>query len=98
MEGGTTFHFVTDGIDAALERAQEAAGHQDIRLGGGVATLRQYLRAKLIDEMHLALAPSAAWLLVVSPSGPPSPKLGYQCTQYLPTPPSVTHVLLKKLL
>jgi dihydrofolate reductase len=98
MEGGTTFHFVTDGIHAALERAQEAAGYQDIRLGGGVATLRQYLRAKLVDEMHLALAPvllgSGESLL----SGLDLPKLGYQCTQYLPTPPSVTHVLLKKLL
>lgn len=57
MEGGTTFHFVSDGIDAAFERAIGAAKGQDVRLGGGVATIRQYLRAGLIDEMHLAIAP-----------------------------------------
>src|ERR1043166_9447342 len=57
MNGGTTFHFVTDGIHKALERANEAAGGQDVRLGGGIATIRQYLSAGLIDEMHLALAP-----------------------------------------
>jgi dihydrofolate reductase len=53
MDGGTTFHFMTDGIHAALKRATEAAKDRDIRLGGGVATIRQYLRAALIDEMHL---------------------------------------------
>ena len=57
MAGGTTFHFVTDGIHAALERAREAAGARDVRLGGGVATIRQYLQARLIDEMHVAIAP-----------------------------------------
>ena len=57
MEGGTVFHFVTDGIHAALERARAAAGRQDIRLLGGVATIRQYLQARLIDEMHLAVSP-----------------------------------------
>ena len=57
MAGGTTFHFVTDGIPAALARATQAAGGQDVRLGGGVATVRQYLQAGLIDEMYLALAP-----------------------------------------
>ena len=57
MEGGTTFHFVTDGIEAALQRAKEAAGGKDVRLGGGVATIRQYLTAGLIDEMHLAVSP-----------------------------------------
>jgi dihydrofolate reductase len=57
MNGGTTFHFVTDGIHAALERAGDAAKDQDIRLGGGVATIRQYLREGLIDEMHLAISP-----------------------------------------
>ena len=60
MEGGTTFHFVTDGIQAALERAREAAAGQDVRIGGGVATIRQYLAAGLIDEMHLAIAPALA--------------------------------------
>ena len=58
MEGGTTFHFVTDGIQAALQRAREVAGEQDVRLGGGVATVQQYLRAGLIDDMHLAIVPT----------------------------------------
>src|SRR5215831_8901635 len=57
MSGGTTFHFVTEGIQAALERATAAAGGRDVRLGGGVATIRQYLNAGLIDEMHLAISP-----------------------------------------
>ena len=57
MEGGTTFHFVTDGIDAALERAFEAAAGQDVRLGGGASAIQQYLRARLIDELHVAVVP-----------------------------------------
>ena len=57
MEGGTTFYFVTDGIETALERAKAAAGTKDARLGGGVQTIRQYLRARLVDEMHLAISP-----------------------------------------
>ncbi|HWR14093.1 MAG TPA: dihydrofolate reductase family protein [Terriglobales bacterium] len=57
MEGGTTFHFVTEGIEEALNRAKDAAGSKDVRLGGGVETIRQYLRARLVDEMHLALSP-----------------------------------------
>ena len=57
MEGGTTFHFVTGGIRAALDRAREAARGQDVRIGGGVSTIRQYLQAGLVDEVHLALAP-----------------------------------------
>ena len=57
MEGGTVFHFVTDGPEAALERAHEAADGQDVRLAGGAAAIRQYLRAGLVDEMHLAYSP-----------------------------------------
>ncbi len=57
MEGGTTFHFVTDGIEAALERARDAAGDKDIRLLGGASTIRQYLQARLVDEMHIAVSP-----------------------------------------
>jgi dihydrofolate reductase len=57
MEGGTTFHFVTDGIEAALRRAREAAGSKDVRIGGGVETIRQYVRAGLVDELHLAISP-----------------------------------------
>ena len=55
MKGGTTFHFVTDGIHSALEKAKAAAGGRDVRLGGGVATIRQFLQARLIDELHLAM-------------------------------------------
>jgi dihydrofolate reductase len=57
MAGGTVFHFVTDGIDSALERAFEAAGGKDVRIGGGPATIKQYLGAGLVDEMHVAIAP-----------------------------------------
>ena len=95
MEGGTTFHFVTDGIHAALERAVEAANGKDIRLGGGVATIQQYLRAGLIDEMHLAISP------VLLGSGEhlfgdiDAAKLGYQCTEHVATP-SATHVVLTR--
>jgi dihydrofolate reductase len=57
MQGGTVFHFVTDGIHAALERARAAAGARDVRIGGGVSTVRQYLRERLIDELHLPVRP-----------------------------------------
>jgi dihydrofolate reductase len=57
MEGGTTFHFVTDGIESALEQAFAAAGRADVRLGGGAATVRAYVRAGLVDEMHVAIVP-----------------------------------------
>ncbi len=57
MKGGTTFHFVTDGIHSALEKAMKAAGGKDVRVGGGVSTVRQYLQARLIDELHLAIRP-----------------------------------------
>jgi dihydrofolate reductase len=95
MEGGTTFHFVTDGIHAALKRATEAADGKDIRLGGGVATIQQYLRAALVDEMHLAISPvllgSGEHLLAAVDAA----KLGYECTEHVPTP-SATHVVLIK--
>jgi dihydrofolate reductase len=57
MEGGTTFYFVTEGIDAALEQARAAARGKDVRIGGGAATIRQYLQAGLVDEMHVAISP-----------------------------------------
>lgn len=95
LEGGTTFHFVTTGIHAALQQATEAAHGKDIRLGGGVATIRQYLRAGLIDEMHVAMAP------LVLGSGEhlfgdiDVCKLGYQCTEHVPTP-DATHIVIAK--
>jgi len=95
MNGGTTFHFVTDGIHAAHKRASEAAGDRDIRLGGGVATIRQYLSAGLIDEMHLAISPvllgSGEHLL----AGIDAAKLGYRCTEHVATE-NAMHVVLTK--
>ena len=95
MAGGTTFHFVTDGIHAALERAKAAANGKDVRLGGGVATVRQYLQARLIDEMHLAISPillgSGEHLL----AGIDLPALGYECMEHVTTP-AATHVVIKK--
>jgi dihydrofolate reductase len=57
MKGGTTFHFVTDGIESALEQAKMAAGGRDVRIGGGASTIREYLRARLIDDLHFAVRP-----------------------------------------
>jgi dihydrofolate reductase len=95
MSGGTTFHFVTDGIHAALERAVDAANGQDVRLGGGVATIRQYLRAGLIDEMHLAMSPVLLGAGECLLEGVDAPQLGYQCTEHVPTP-NATHFVITK--
>ena len=95
MQGGTTFHFVTDGIEAALRRATDAAEGRDIRLGGGVGTVRQYLNAGLIDEMHLAIAPTLLGSGEALLTGLDLRKLGYRCTEHVPTP-SATHVVLTK--
>lgn len=95
MEGGTTFHFVTDGIERALERARDAAGDRDIRIGGGVATLRQYLQAGLIDTMHVAIAPVLLGAGEALFAGLDMPKLGYQVTEHVPTA-GATHVVLSK--
>jgi dihydrofolate reductase len=93
MEGGTVFHFVTQGIRAALERAKAAAGDRDVRIGGGVATIRQYLEAKLVDEMHLAVSPillgSGEHLL----SGLDLPSLGYRCTKSVPSARAMHYVI-----
>jgi dihydrofolate reductase len=95
MKGGTTFHFVTDGIHAALERARKSAGGRDVRVGGGASTIRQYLEASLIDEMHFAVSPvllgSGEHLL----GGLDLLALGYQCTQHVNTP-TATHVVVTK--
>lgn len=95
MAGGTTFHFVTEGIAAALTRATEAAGGKDVRIGGGAATIRQYLYAGLVDELHLAISP------VLLGNGEPLfadidlPKLGYRCTEHVPSA-TATHVVLTR--
>jgi dihydrofolate reductase len=95
MNGGTTFYFVTDGIYAALQRATEAANGLDVRLGGGVATIRQYLRAGLIDELHVAIAPILLGEGENLLGGIDLPKLGYQCSEHITTP-TATHVLITK--
>jgi dihydrofolate reductase len=95
MEGGTVFHFVTEGIHAALERARAAAGGQDIRLLGGVATLRQYLQARLVDEMHWAVSPillgSGEHLL----ADLDLPALGYQITECVPSAKAVHYSMAR---
>ncbi|HTZ72250.1 MAG TPA: dihydrofolate reductase family protein [Acetobacteraceae bacterium] len=84
MQGGTVFHFITEGIEAALERARDAAGGGEVRLGGGVATIRQYLRAGLVDEMHLAVAPLLLGRGENLFADLDLPRLGYRCTAYAP--------------
>jgi dihydrofolate reductase len=95
MEGGTTFHFVTDGIHAALDRAKEAARGRDVRLGGGVATVRQYLTAGLIDELHLVISPVLLGRGEHLLGGIDMLSLGYRCTEYV-TAPQATHVVLTR--
>jgi dihydrofolate reductase len=95
MAGGTTFHFVTDGIHAALQRAREAAGGLDVRLGGGVATIRQYLQAGLVDEMHLAISPVLLGRGESLLAGIDLLQLGFKCTEQV-TSPAALHVVLRK--
>jgi dihydrofolate reductase len=95
MAGGTEFHFVTEGIDAALQQAKAAANGHDVRIGGGVATIRQFLSARLIDEMHLAIRPvligSGEHLL----HGIDLRALGYRCEKYI-RGERAAHVFLSK--
>jgi dihydrofolate reductase len=96
MEGGTVFHFITDGIHSALKQAKAAAGGRDVRLGGGASTIRQYLRAALVDELHLAIAPvllgSGESLL----NGIDLPELGYECVEHAPGVRAAAYVVLRK--
>ena len=95
MSGGTTFHFVTDGAEAALRRAKEAAGGLDVRVGGGAATIRQYLKAGLVDHIHLVVSP------VLLGSGESLLadinllKLGYRVSKHV-TSPAALHVVFTK--
>jgi dihydrofolate reductase len=96
MQGGTTFHFVDDGIEAALQRAFEAADGNDVRLGGGPATIQQYLRAGLIDELHLAIVPillGGGERLFEHLDGGAE---GYECAEFVNSG-SVAHVRLVKV-
>lgn len=95
MEGGTTFHFVDEGIAAALERAIDAAGGNDVRIGGGAATIQQYMRAGLIDEMHVVIVP-----ILLGGGERLRDNLdsveGYECTQFVASP-AVVHVRLTRV-
>jgi dihydrofolate reductase len=95
MEGGTTFYFVTEGIGEALKRAKEAAGSRDVRLSGGVETIRQYLRARLVDEMHLAISPVLLGAGEHLLSGLDLPALGYEAAEHAASG-AATHVVIKR--
>jgi dihydrofolate reductase len=83
MAGGTTFYFVTEGIHAALEQARAAAAGRDVRVGGGVATIRQYLHARLIDELHLVVSPVLLGRGEHLLGGLDLPALGYECAKHV---------------
>ena len=95
MEGGTTFHFVTDGIEAALRQAKAAADGKDIRLGGGVSTIQQYLRATLVDDMHLAMSPVLLGAGESLFAGLDLRALGYTCTEHVSTA-RTTHLIVTR--
>jgi dihydrofolate reductase len=95
MEGGTIFYFVTEGIHVALARAKEAAQGKDIRIGGGAATIRQYLTAGLIDEMHLAIGPVLLGRGENLLAGIDTVSLGYKCTEHAFSDHAI-HVVLTK--
>jgi len=95
MQGGTTFHFVTEGIESALQRARDAAGNKDVRIGGGVATIQQYLRARLIDELHLAVRPIFMGSGENLFAGMDLTALGYQSTEHVSTE-HATHVVVRR--
>ena len=95
MQGGTTFHFVTDGIEAAFERAKAAAKGKDVQLGGGVATVRAYLRAGLVDELHLAQSPVLLGSGESLFAGVNLLSLGYRCVERIASSKAM-HIVLAK--
>ena len=96
MEGGTTFHFVTDGIHAALAQAKAAAAGRDVRLGGGVATIREYLRAGLVDDIHLAISPVVLGSGEALLAGIDLPALGFERTRHAATANAMHLVMTKR--
>jgi len=96
MKGNTTFHFVTDGIHSALEQAKKAAGALDVRIGGGPATIRQYLREGLIDELQLTLSPALLGAGEPLFAGIDLRALGYECVKHTPGARAIAHVVLRK--
>jgi dihydrofolate reductase len=95
MEGGTSFHFVTEGIEAALDEARKAAGDLDIKIGGGVSTVRQYLQAGVVDEIHLAVAPVVLGRGEALFEGLDLPALGFSVVENARTE-HATHIVLAK--
>ncbi len=95
MDGGTTFHFVTGGLHEALARAREAAGPLDVLLGGGAATIRQYLSARLVDELHFTVAPAILGSGEPLLTGLDLPRLGYRVAEHA-TGSSALHVVLRR--
>jgi dihydrofolate reductase len=95
MKGGTTFHFVTQGINTALEEAKKVTGEKDIRIGGGVQTIRQFLLSGYVDEIHLALSPIFLGAGEHLFSGIDMSKLGYHEVQVLKGERAI-HVLMMK--
>ena len=95
MKGGTTFHFVTGGVESALERARAAAGDRDVKIGGGVQTVRQYLNAGLIDEIHLAISPVVMGRGEALFAGIDLPALGFAVTKHIQGE-NAMHVVLAK--
>jgi dihydrofolate reductase len=95
MQGGTTFYFVTEGIESALRQAQAAAGTKDVKIGGGVSTLRQYLRAGVIDTLHFAVSPTVLGQGEAVFEGIDLHALGYRVVEHVPTD-KATHVVLSR--
>ena len=96
MEGGTTFHFITDGIESALKHAKQAAGGQDVRVGGGVSVIRQYLQARLIDQLHIAISPIVLGSGEHLFAGLDLLSLGYNVVEHVTTP-NAMHLVIAKV-
>ena len=96
MDGGTTFHFVTEGIHEARDRALDAAGGQDVRIGGGASTIRQFLEADLIDELHVAVVPILLGSGETLLGGLDLDELGYQIAEFTASPSAAHYVLTRE--